>query len=86
MAAKIGKMTFVSIVHKGTYEPLAQLSLKWGKSGVGFTMIMIFFKISPCKCSLSLIFFHSKFMQKSSGNFLIFSIAKLPNSFGLSEV
>ena len=39
MAAKIEKMTFVSIVHKGTYEPLAQLSLKWGKSGVGFTMI-----------------------------------------------
>ena len=33
MAAKIEKMTFVSIVHKGTYEPLAQLSLKWGKSG-----------------------------------------------------
>ena len=27
------KMTFVSIVYK------AQLSLKWGKSGVGFTMI-----------------------------------------------
>ena len=74
MAAKIEKMTFVSIVHKGTYEPLAELSLKWGKSGVGFTMIKneFFFKISPCKCSLSLIFFHSKFMQNSSGNFLIF--------------
>ena len=39
MAAKIEKMTFVSIVHKGTYEPLAQLSLKGGQSGVGFTMI-----------------------------------------------
>ena len=39
MAAKIETMTFVSIVHKGAYEPLAQLSLKWGKSGVGFTMI-----------------------------------------------
>ena len=39
MAAKIEKMTFVSIVYKGTYEPSAQLSLKWGKSGVGFTMI-----------------------------------------------
>ena len=62
------------IVHKGTYELLAQLSLKWGKSGVGFTMIKndVFYKIFPCKCSLSLIFFHSKFMQKSSGNFLIF--------------
>ena len=34
---------------KGTYEPSAQLSLKWGKSGVGLTMIKndVFFKISP---------------------------------------
>ena len=39
MAAKIEKMTFVSIVHKGTYEPLAQLSLKLGKAGAGFTLI-----------------------------------------------
>ena len=39
MAAKIEKMTFVSIVYNGTYEPSAQLSLKRGKSGVGFTMI-----------------------------------------------
>ena len=41
MAAKIEKMTFVSIVYKGTFEPSpkAQLNLKWGKSGVGFTMI-----------------------------------------------
>ena len=31
----------VSIVYKGTYELSAQLSLKWGKSGVGFTMINI---------------------------------------------
>ena len=38
MAAKIEKRTFVSIVYKGTYEPSAQ-SLKWEKSGVGFTMI-----------------------------------------------
>ena len=39
MTAKIEKMAFVSIVFKGTYEPSAQLSLNWGKSGVGFTMI-----------------------------------------------
>ena len=39
MAAKIEKMTFVSIVYQGTYERSAQLSLKWGKSGVGFTII-----------------------------------------------
>ena len=47
MAAKIENMTFESIVHKGTYEPLAQLSLKWGKSGVGFTVIkndVVFFQ------------------------------------------
>ena len=45
MTAKIEKMTFVSILYKGTYEPSAQLSLKWGKSGVGFTMIkMMFFQ------------------------------------------
>ena len=89
MAAKIEKMTFVSIVHKGTYEPLAQLSLKWGKSGVGFTMIKnddFFFKISPCKCSLSLIFFPFQIHAKILWQFSDFLIAKLPNSFGLSEV
>ena len=31
MAAKIEKMTFVSIVYQGTYERSAQLSLKWGE-------------------------------------------------------